>query len=121
MEFNLVTDIYGSDRIIIVKTLLCLSLYIYIYIWGPYHYSTYLPCFFFQKPDNGKYVSSVMFDGANGVGAAKIEVGLLHLGHSLQVQRYNNGTGRLNHKVSNKDMLINTVLLHQKNSGRAGM
>jgi hypothetical protein len=49
----------------------------------------YIPHFLFQKPDNDKYVPSVMFDGANGVGAVKLEVGLLHLGDSLQVQLYN--------------------------------
>ncbi|XP_021922862.1 phosphoacetylglucosamine mutase isoform X2 [Zootermopsis nevadensis] len=51
-----------------------------------------------DKPENGKYVPSVMFDGANGVGAMKLEAGLLHLHDSLQVQLYNNGTGQLNYK-----------------------
>lgn len=47
-----------------------------------------------------------MFDGANGVGAMKLEAGLLHLHDSLQVQLYNNGTGQLNYKVSNEGTII---------------
>lgn len=69
----------------------------------------YLPHVLFQKPENGKYVPSVMFDGANGVGAMKLEAGLLHLHDSLQVQLYNNGTGQLNYKVSNEGTIIKTI------------
>jgi hypothetical protein len=50
-----------------------------------------------------------MFDGANGVGAVKLEVSLLQLGDSLQVQLYNNGTGRLNYRVSYKGEIIKTM------------
>lgn len=50
-----------------------------------------------DKPSNGNYIPSIMFDGANGVGALKMKVSLLYLGDSLQVQLYNDGNGKLNH------------------------
>jgi hypothetical protein len=80
-----------------------------------------MQCFIFQKPENGTYVPSILFDGANGVGALKIKVGLLHLGDSLQVQLYNDGTGRLNHLVSTKYTTIKSVILHPRKSGRTGI
>jgi len=46
--------------------------------------------------ENGKYVPSIMFDGANGVGGLKMNICSQHLGDTLQVQLYNNGTGGLN-------------------------
>jgi len=52
--------------------------------------------------ENGSYVPSIMFDGANGVGAAKMSICSQHLGDTLQVQLYNNGTRRLNHSVSSE-------------------
>ncbi|GFG37410.1 hypothetical protein Cfor_04283 [Coptotermes formosanus] len=50
-----------------------------------------------DKPDSGNYVPSIMLDGANGVGAAKMNVCSQHLGDSLRVQLYNDGTGTLNY------------------------
>ena len=43
-----------------------------------------------------------MLDGANGVGAVKMNICSQHLGDTLQVQLYNDGTGRLNHSVSSE-------------------
>jgi hypothetical protein len=51
-----------------------------------------------------------MFDGANGVGAAKMNICYQHLGDTLQVQLYNGGTGRLNHSVSSELVIIKTVM-----------
>lgn len=50
-----------------------------------------------DKPENGNYVPSIMFDGANGVGAAKMNICSQHLGDSVRVQLYNGGTGTLNY------------------------
>jgi hypothetical protein len=54
-----------------------------------------------------------MLDGANGVGAAKMNVCSQHLGDSLRVQLYNDGTGTLNYLVSNEHV-IKTVLYPRK-------
>jgi hypothetical protein len=58
-----------------------------------------------------------MFDGANGVGAAKMNICSQHLGDSVRVQLYNGGTGTLNYLVSNEHVVIKTVLYPRK-SGR---
>ena len=43
-----------------------------------------------------------MWDGANGVGAVKMDICSQHLGNTLQVQIYNDGPGRLNESVSSE-------------------
>lgn len=43
-----------------------------------------------------------MADGANGVGAAMLNICSQHLGDTLLVQLYNDGTGRLNDSVSSE-------------------
>lgn len=53
--------------------------------------------------DNGNYVSKLLFDGANGVGAKKIKQFQEKLGDSLTIVDYNNaiiGSGKLNYMVS---------------------
>ena len=49
-------------------------------------------------PENGLYRPQLRLDGANGVGALKMDALQAHLGHSLRVDVYNKGDGRLNHQ-----------------------
>lgn len=108
-EYNLVVGVFSSNRIkaeAVLHSLLTFFMQSVVCI----------SYFLFQKPSNGNYVPSILFDGANGVGALKMKVGLSYLGDSLQVQLYNDGNGKLNHLVSNEDALIETIL-HPKKSG----
>ncbi|PSN51164.1 Phosphoacetylglucosamine mutase [Blattella germanica] len=45
----------------------------------------------------GKYSPSIIFDGANGVGAIKMKKAMDYLGNSLKVKLCNDGEGKLNH------------------------
>lgn len=110
-ECNLVVGIFGSNRIKVKAVLHS------VFTFFKQSVVLCVSYFLFQKPSNGNYVPSIMFDGANGVGALKMKVGLSYLGDSLQVQLYNDGNGKLNHLVSNEDALIKSVILHPKKSG----
>ena len=46
-----------------------------------------------SQPDNGNYKADLSFDGANGVGAAKMRDFLPFFGDSLRVEIVNDGTG----------------------------
>ncbi|KAJ9586235.1 hypothetical protein L9F63_020144, partial [Diploptera punctata] len=47
--------------------------------------------------ENGNYVPSIIFDGANGVGALTMKSAMQLLGDSLKVVLCNDGNGKLNH------------------------
>ncbi|KAJ4431489.1 hypothetical protein ANN_20087 [Periplaneta americana] len=59
-----------------------------------------------DKPDNGHYVPNIIFDGANGVGATKMKIGMVHLKNSLQVQLHNDGNGKLNDLLTTRSAVI---------------
>lgn len=49
--------------------------------------------------EHGNYRNSLIFDGANGVGARKMLQFMKRLDNTLNVQVYNSGDGKINEKV----------------------
>ena len=68
----------------------------------------------FQNASPGNYSPVLMFDGANGVGAAKMADFLPYLGDSLQVKVFNIGTEAGD--VLNKDCGADYVKVEKKAS-----
>jgi len=49
-----------------------------------------------QAFNQGSYQTTLLLDGANGVGALKMKILQQHLGNSLDVSIFNSGSGKLN-------------------------
>lgn len=53
-----------------------------------------------SNASNGNYRADILLDAANGVGAIAVREFQKHLGDSLVIEIYNDGSGKLNHMVN---------------------